>query len=645
MQYRREIDGLRAIAVSSVVLYHAGLHGFGGGFVGVDVFFVISGYLITSIILLEKQAGSFTLTGFYERRARRILPALFLVMLLCLPFAWLWMMPHQIQEFSESLVAVALFSSNILFWKQSDYFDAAAELKPLLHTWSLAVEEQYYLLFPLFLLVAWRLGKRLTAGVLLILAAISLTLAQRGSLAEPAATFYLLPTRFWELLIGVLVAFYLSEREVGPGATRWGHEAAIGEFAGLGGVLLIGYAVVALDKNTPFPGVYALIPTIGAALVILFANPWTLIGKVLGSAPLVGVGLISYSVYLWHQPILAFLRLRTSDFELSGPGVLIYLAAVLSAGYLSFRFVEKPFRSKRAISKIQVIALSLAGVGIFVSLGLEGHTTKGFLAWKLASVPVERRHVLVNVDKERALQEELFEANRNVLKAPRFSTDTSTRKVLVIGDSMGYDLATALGANQASFPGYEFRLLQLSNVCVYDLGPAANSTCQNDLKNLLSNTLLRSSDLMVVTFLWEDGANFAAIEQFLSNLRSINRSLVILGTASFLDIASLSFNIALDDRIATQDDIDRLVFQSRRMKYERGNERIASFATTLGVPYFDRKDLYCDTEKRRCRIIFIDGGSVLWDRAHLTVGGMKITAERIAQLGWLSSSTIKVGYQ
>ena len=175
-----------------------------GGFVGVDVFFVISGYLITSLILADLEKGRFSIIGFYERRARRILPALFLVMLVCIPFAWAWLLPVVMKDFSQSLVAVSVFASNIWFWRESGYFDTAAELKPLLHTWSLAVEEQYYVIFPLFLMLIWRLGR---AWVLIVLAAalvVSLALAQWASYAEPTAAFYLLPTRGWELLVGAL---------------------------------------------------------------------------------------------------------------------------------------------------------------------------------------------------------------------------------------------------------------------------------------------------------------------------------------------------------------------------------------------------------------------------------------------------------
>ena len=212
MEYRREIDGLRALAVLPVILFHAGFQTFSGGFVGVDVFFVISGYLITSIILTELEQGKFSIINFYERRARRILPALFLVMFACLPFAFLWLNPRDLNTFSESVIAVVTFVSNMFFWRKSGYFQNAAELNPLLHTWSLAVEEQYYVLFPLFLMFAWRIGTKWILTLLVIVFCVSLGTAEWFSISKPAAVFFLLPTRGWELLIGAFIAFYFASR-------------------------------------------------------------------------------------------------------------------------------------------------------------------------------------------------------------------------------------------------------------------------------------------------------------------------------------------------------------------------------------------------------------------------------------------------
>jgi len=371
MEYRREIDGLRALAVVPVILFHAGFQAFSGGFVGVDVFFVISGYLITSIILAEKQAGTFNLINFYERRARRILPALFVVMFACLPFAWLWLIPKDMVDFSKSLEQVPIFLSNVFFNKHSDYFDSVTELKPLLHTWSLAVEEQYYLFFPAFLIIAWRFGTRFIVGLLAAIFLISLFYAQYKVGVQPSAAFYLLPSRLWELLVGSFIAFYLAssfKRDLNDFASQVGS---------LLGLLLLVYAVFMLDRQTPFPGLYALIPTLGAALIILCATERMVVGRLLGSKVLVGIGLISYSAYLWHQPLFVFARHRS----LYGPdkmlmAMLVVLTILLS--YFSWKYVERPFRNKQLFSRKQIFAYGAVGSVMFVVIALLGISGKGF---------------------------------------------------------------------------------------------------------------------------------------------------------------------------------------------------------------------------------------------------------------------------
>ena len=369
MQYRPEIDGLRALAVIPVILFHAGFSAFSGGFVGVDVFFVISGYLITTILMNDIEAGHFSLAHFYERRARRILPALFCVIAVCLPFAWAWLLPSQMQDFSHSLVAVGLFASNILFWKESGYFEATAEEKPLLHTWSLAVEEQYYLLFPIFLVMAWRFGRRPTFWLIAFFAAISLALAEWGWRHEANANFYLAPTRAWELFAGSLAAFVLQKR----GAPR-GHEG----MAVLGLVAILA-AVALYDRATPFPSLYALLPVGGTVLLILCAHRGTFVAKVLSFKPLVGVGLISYSAYLWHQPLFAFARVRMMEAPSAEIfGVLIALSFVLAG--LSWRFVEQPFRKSDGMLATRKMVFIFAGCGLaaMIGFGALGSLSQGF---------------------------------------------------------------------------------------------------------------------------------------------------------------------------------------------------------------------------------------------------------------------------
>jgi peptidoglycan/LPS O-acetylase OafA/YrhL len=339
LKYRAEIDGLRALAVVPVILFHAGFELFRGGFVGVDVFFVISGYLITTIIIDDIEKNRFSIVNFYERRARRILPALFFVMLVCIPLSWLWMLPTQMKDFSQSLVAVSTFLSNVLFWHESGYFDAVTAEKPLLHTWSLAVEEQYYVLFPIFLLLAWRLGKSKVFWMIVVLAALSLALSELAWRIDRVTNFYLLPTRAWELLAGSIAAFIVKEHGIRANNTL--------SFLGLG---LIIFSIFAYDETTPFPSVYALVPVTGVMLLIIFAGKETIAAKLLSMRAFVGIGLISYSAYLWHQPLFAFARVRLLDqpsIFLMGALSLVTLALAMC----SWKFIEQPARSSRLFSR------------------------------------------------------------------------------------------------------------------------------------------------------------------------------------------------------------------------------------------------------------------------------------------------------
>jgi len=359
-KYRPEIDGLRAVAVLPVILFHAGFELFGGGYVGVDVFFVISGYLITSIILRERETGSFSLASFYERRARRILPALFLIMLLCLVPAWWLMLPGELENFGASLIATSAFASNILFWQTSGYFDGATELKPLLHTWSLGIEEQFYLGFPL--LVAFLARWKGSLFFACILAAIgSLFLSVYLTPIYPGASFYLLPTRAWELLAGSLLAMggvaFAQERLPQPGREILG-------WLGMLGILL---PIFFYDENTAFPGTAAIAPVLGTALIIAVGDEKGLLGRVLTLRPLLWIGAISYSAYLWHQPVFAFVRLLWDEVDdLTWLGLAAFS---IGMAHLSWRYIEAPFRSRRNFTRGQIFAFSAAGSLFFIAVG------------------------------------------------------------------------------------------------------------------------------------------------------------------------------------------------------------------------------------------------------------------------------------
>src|SRR5438552_3781137 len=336
--YRPEIDGLRALAILPVVLFHYRAPGFQGGFVGVDVFFVISGYLITSLIQSEMQRGTFSLGQFYERRVRRIFPGLFAMLAVVSATAYVLLFPIDLVRYAQSLFATALFGVNFEFWREAGYFDSFANQKPLLHLWSIAVEEQFYLLFPALLILLRHAAPRLRVAAVGFVFIASFALGAWGVSAAPVATFYLLPARAWELMLGALLAL---------GAVPAIRSRLAAEILAVLGLILIGAAVFALSPATPFPGPAALLPCLGAALVVHAGHPGrTFVGRILAARPLVFIGLISYSLYLWHWPIFVFatyIDLREPSGAASA--ALIALSFVLAA--LSWRFIEQPFRKAR----------------------------------------------------------------------------------------------------------------------------------------------------------------------------------------------------------------------------------------------------------------------------------------------------------
>ena len=351
-----------------VLLFHAKL-GFGGGYVGVDIFFVISGYLITALILKEINGDGFSLVTFWERRIRRILPALLVVVLATVVAGWFLYLPSDFLSIGQSVLAQAALISNIFFFRHTGYFADAADTQPLLHTWSLAVEEQFYVFFPLLLVGLARFRRLSISKTIAGLAVGSFALSVVGSYSNPSATFYLLPTRAWELMLGAIIAA-IPGRQI---RTHW-----VSETAGLSGLALILYSVVFYTHETRFPGLAAIPPCLGAALVILSgdARP-TLVGRALALRPIVFIGLISYSLYLWHWPLLVFskyISLGAQSWKLRGA----LLMASFALAVLSWKFVETPFR-RRLICPRRPQVFALAGFSflIFMVLGSGIYFTKG----------------------------------------------------------------------------------------------------------------------------------------------------------------------------------------------------------------------------------------------------------------------------
>jgi peptidoglycan/LPS O-acetylase OafA/YrhL len=355
VRYRADIDGLRAVAILPVVLFHYRAPGFSGGFVGVDVFFVISGYLITSLILSEMIEGRFSIASFYERRIRRIFPALFLVIAAAAAAGYFLLFPVAFRNFGETAITTSTFVSNFKFWEETGYFDLGASEKPLLHTWSLAVEEQFYLLFPPILMATARWGKGRFINVIVPLLLLSLGIGIWSTYAAPVTAFYLLPSRLWELMMGAVLA---AQPVALPDSVRNG--------LALAGIAAIAIAVTAFSDVTPFPGVAALLPCAGAALVILAGtNGKTIVGSALSAAPAVFIGKISYSLYLWHWPVLIYVRYALGrDPNVEESAALI--AASFAIAAFSWRYVEQPFRRRTALPS-RLLLFTGAGAAILAA--------------------------------------------------------------------------------------------------------------------------------------------------------------------------------------------------------------------------------------------------------------------------------------
>ena len=437
ISYRPEIDGLRAIAVGVVILYHSKISLFGhryfeGGFIGVDIFFVISGYLISSIILKELiTKGSFNLKYFYERRVRRILPVLLIVMLVSFLFAWLFLLPNSFVDFSKSILYSLGFSSNFFFhYFGQDYYSPSGLFKPFLHTWSLSVEEQFYIIFPLTLLVIFKYFRKYLVLILIIGSLISLSLAEWTSRNLPSLSFYFLHTRLWELLIGSILGYCEIIR---------GHRSnykTLNLILPLVGLLLICHSVFFFNDQIFHPSILTLLPITGVSLIIWFSNKDEFITKILSSKLFVGIGLISYSLYLWHYPIFAFMRITELSYEnKTAQFFSIIILFILSIS--SYKLIEKPFRNKKYQFK-----------KLFIILG-------GFIIF-LISISF----YVIHKDGIKTRIPKIFQNGlTNSLNKEDLYQKENTQKVVLIGDSHSASLAYNLNEEikKNNFSLYRFK--------------------------------------------------------------------------------------------------------------------------------------------------------------------------------------------
>ena len=603
MKYRAEIDGLRALAVVPVILFHAGFELFGGGFVGVDVFFVISGYLITTILIDEIENKRFSISNFYERRARRILPALFFVMLVCVPFAWKLFNPPQFREFSQSIFATTIFMSNFFFWKKTDYFGLTAEEKPLLHTWSLAVEEQYYVLFPLFLILAWRLGKNRVFWMIVVMAVISLLLSEWGWRNKATANFYLAPTRAWELFAGSIAAFMVQKK----GLLGNNILASLG----LGAIL---FSIMFYDEYTPFPSMYALVPVLGVILILLYADSSTTVSKILSTKAFRGLGLISFSAYLWHQPVLVFTKMAVSN-ELHIFHLASIVVGIIFISFLTWRYIETPFRNSTIVSSRSIVTLSAFGFLVFAIFGL-GISSMNYKNIGLLQL---KKGMIYELNYD-ALKQESIDLTKRYGYEDLSDFTSSKVRLLILGDSIADDFTSSIRISEKLSDVFEVRHLNYDDLC---FNPQYFSNqCELWRSNIVArNSLFEKADVVAVVVGLHPHTDIASFAQ---DFNYIKDKTILIGSAHFHDPFEF-FDVQGDRK-----ELASLLSQNKSAYTIESNSRARELLSSIGYKFFSIYDLVC-VDDFFCEATDDLGNLFIFDSAHRTRAGIEHLSDQIEQ--------------
>lgn len=630
MNYRAEIDGLRAVAIVPVLLFHAGWAGMEGGFLGVDVFLVISGYLITSILLKEQAEGRFNLAHFYERRARRILPALFFVLAVTSVAAWWVLNPLQLEDYAYSLLATLGFSANIYFWQHIDYFTGDTNLLPLLHLWSLGIEEQFYFLFPLLLMAVAGFTRRLT-WLLIALFMLSLGTALWLSAQHSPAAFYLLPARAWELIAGAGCALYAQQRGLprGPRAQQLG--------SALGLIMLL-CSMIWLDPRIAHPGGYTLLPVLGTVLIILYAQPHTAVAHLLSLRPLVWIGLLSYSAYLWHQPLFALARHITQQAQLglSLSAALIVLTFTMSA--FSWRFIEQPFRNRAWLSRKCIFQLSAGGIALGGAVMLAVLWQQGF------------------PQRYSPMQQMLFEHQRLMRIAvgfdPCFLSDTevssrlgeqcklsSSQRSALLGDSHGSALWTGLISELPDLAKYT------ASGCAPLLGeeiagwrphcPSVNRFNYEEVAQKQPEQLyLHANWLMYATHLPQDNHDLITeqLAYTLAHIKKVSPHTQVLVVGDVPQWPPSLIEVLSDYAAKHPIDEHTLLPNALYAQMKALDRRLQETTEANGVPFVSLLDLLCQPDGQ-CRVLapVADGPwqPMMWDYGHMSATGARYVAQQL----------------
>jgi peptidoglycan/LPS O-acetylase OafA/YrhL len=609
-KYRPDIDGLRAIAVGSVVAFHTFPNFFKGGYVGVDIFFVISGYLISGIIVDAVERDRFSYLDFYIRRIRRIFPALVIVIAATLVVGWYVLLPDEFERLGKHLAAGAGFATNLVLWSEAGYFDVSSDTKPLLHLWSLAIEEQFYILWPLILGLVWRRKRGLLVATLSI-AAISFAYNVISVVHHPVAAFYSPLARFWELMLGGILAYLV--RQKGEWLAQFRTQRAAG------GLLLIGVSVFALNREFAFPGYWALFPTVGAFLVISAGFTNWISRYVLGNRLMVGVGLISYPLYLWHWPILVFAKIVKGGL-LTPTDRVTAIAASVALAFLTYRFVEYPIRHSSTLRIPQGLAAAMAGagaLGLLIFTGTIDSRLRNENITQILAASYDWQYPPVAAENHSFGELRYFRENSKLDSYTLFVGDSNMEQYAPRIDRVIKDNAATV--NGAILVGNQQWCNFLIDII---LGVDRCPTAFTQLRALINAD---STHAVVLAESWindeealRNADNQQRFVRFLRSIADIKRVYLILNIPNGEELAPTNMFAGSRLREITAKPVASISFDFGRFeqRYTAINKILATIAGQSGATLIDPIPYLCP--QAHCPVFDADGRPLYLDAAHLT---------------------------
>ncbi|MDQ7948105.1 MAG: acyltransferase family protein [Pedobacter sp.] len=626
MQYIKRIDGLRGISVLAVLMFHLNFALFEGGFIGVDIFFVISGFLITGVIQDQLNKSKFNVFSFYLRRIKRLLPPLYVMLFIVAGLSLLWFLPHEIKDIYQAIVATTIYLSNIFNYRETDYFNTFHAKSPLLHTWSLSVEEQFYFVYPFILILLRKVATKKRILILLALTIISFGASFYYYHIDPLYTFYYPWFRGWELGLGGITFLLVTDPAISPKL----------RFQNLTWLYYLSLIIILL--SIVFCRDYSYIPNFGALPAVL-ATCFILAGSrtsdyrfdPLKSSLLVGTGLISYSLYLWHQPILAIVY--TFDESLLPTSKLLIVVLSFIAAYLSWKLVEQPFRKLKTKPARIWVATFIFSASL-VLLGAYGHISNGFMNFLMNRIPPARKAWVVKKDEVMAKRQAVWVSLLDKNEARPISSLKNV-DYLIIGDSKSEDMLTAFTLNKDISTNYTFYQLRADdedmgalNDALLKRSSAGLSEVNKKAYQVLSQVKVLGIKNIILTCTWQDDSN-VGVSKLIQSLSQEANSLYVVSTANWNDVTSLSFKLAKSNM--TDNEIGAFFYHNIREDWKRQSDHLHEMITKISnVTWLNKEDAFCNSARKECLLYTKDKIAYIFDSGHFTIEG----AQYFGNVAW-----------